>query len=174
MSSLQAAMGASQVSEISARLEIKRKIADKYSAAFKKIDDLTLPVPHTETGRNGYWAYTLVLKDDYSDDAKGFCNKLSKKGIGTRPLFFPVHKQPVYKDKKAYNENYILGRFTGSTGRKYWRQVDESVVGMAGNTNDNITSTVEVPTDHAEVLNFIHSSYTSFHEKRICSQHLWN
>ena len=64
--------------------------------------------------------------------------------------------------KKAFNENYLLGRFTGSTGRKYWRQVDESVVGgvtMAGN-NDTNTSTVEVPTDHAEVLNFIHSSYS--------------
>ena len=106
MSSLQAAMGASQVSEISARLEIKRQIADKYSAAFKKIDNLTLPVPHIETGRNGYWAYTLVLKDDYSDHAKDFCNKLSEKGVGTRPLFFPVHRQPVYKDKKAYNEKY--------------------------------------------------------------------
>ena len=106
MSSLQAALGASQVSEISARLELKRKIADTYSAAFKDIDKLTLPVPHIETGQNGYWAYTLVLKDDYSDDAKDFCDKLSEKGIGTRPLFFPVHKQPVYKDKKAYREEY--------------------------------------------------------------------
>jgi len=64
--------------------------------------------------------------------------------------------------KKAFNEGYILGRFTGSTGKKYWRQVDESVVGMAGNssTNTTNTTTVEVPTDHTEVLNFIHSSYS--------------
>ena len=62
--------------------------------------------------------------------------------------------------KKAFNEGYLLGRFTGSTGKQYWRQVDESVLGgvsVAGNTN---TTTVEVPTDHAEVLNFIHSSYS--------------
>ena len=59
--------------------------------------------------------------------------------------------------KKAFNEGYLLGRFTGSTGRKYWRQVDESVVSGAGNTN---TTPVDVPTDHAEILNFIHSSYT--------------
>jgi nitric oxide reductase NorQ protein len=61
--------------------------------------------------------------------------------------------------KKAFNEGYLLGRFTGSTGKKYWRQVDESVVSMAGNSSTT-TSTVEVPTDHAEVLNFIHSSYS--------------
>ena len=106
MSSLQAALGISQVSEISVRLEIKRKIADKYSAAFKDIDNVTLPIPYTEAGLNGYWAYTLVLKDDYSEDAKSFCNKLIKKGIGTRPLFFPVNKQPVYKNEKAYHEEY--------------------------------------------------------------------
>jgi len=62
--------------------------------------------------------------------------------------------------KKAFNENYILGRFTGSTGRKYWRRVDESVVsGLSGAGNTNTTS-VEVPSDHAEVLNFIHNSYS--------------
>ena len=63
--------------------------------------------------------------------------------------------------KKAFNEGYLLGRFTGSTGKKYWRQVDESVVSMAGNSSTTTnTTTVEVPTDHAEVLNFIHSSYS--------------
>ena len=64
--------------------------------------------------------------------------------------------------KKAFNEGYLLGRFTGSTGKQYWRKVEDSVldgVSVAGNTNST-TTTVEVPTDHAEVLNFIHSSYS--------------
>ena len=108
MSSLQAAMGASQVSEISARLEIKRNIADKYSAAFKDIDNLTLPVPHTEAGRNGYWAYTLVLKDDYSNHAKGFCNKLSEKGIGTRSLFFQFISNQFIKMKKRIVKSILF------------------------------------------------------------------
>jgi len=63
--------------------------------------------------------------------------------------------------KKAFNEGYILGRFTGSTGRKYWRKVDESVLnGTTSVSGAQGTSPVEVPTDHAEVLNFIHSSYS--------------
>ena len=62
--------------------------------------------------------------------------------------------------KKAFNEGYLLGRFTGSTGKTYWRRVENSVLdGMAGNSSSNNTP-VEVPTDHAEVLNFIHSSYS--------------
>ncbi len=61
--------------------------------------------------------------------------------------------------KRAFEGNYLLGRFTGSTGKTYWRKID-------GDTNMNTTpivtetTTVEVPTEHAEVLNFIHNSYS--------------
>ena len=61
--------------------------------------------------------------------------------------------------KRAFEGNYLLGRFTGTTGKTYWRKVD-------GDTNMNTTTvatetpSVEVPTEHAEVLNFIHSSYS--------------
>ena len=61
--------------------------------------------------------------------------------------------------KKAFEGNYLLGRFTGRTGKVFWRKVD-------GDTSVNSTpttthsSSVEVPTDHAEVLQFIHNSYS--------------
>ena len=58
--------------------------------------------------------------------------------------------------KKAFEGNYPLGRFTNKAGKHYWRQVDESMLVQSVPTH---TSTVEIPTDHAEVLNFIHSSY---------------
>ncbi len=61
--------------------------------------------------------------------------------------------------KKAFEGNYLLGRFTGRTGKVFWRKVE-------GDTNMNTTPTtlhstsVDVPTDHAEVLQFIHNSYS--------------
>ena len=61
--------------------------------------------------------------------------------------------------KKAFEGNYLLGQFTGKTGKTYWRKVD----GMdAVPTTPNIEeiSSIEIPTDHAEILNFIHSSYS--------------
>ena len=57
--------------------------------------------------------------------------------------------------KKAFNGNYLLGRFVGSTGKTYWRKVEGETPSV---TTDNVT--VEVPTDHAEILNFIHNSYS--------------
>jgi len=59
--------------------------------------------------------------------------------------------------KKAFEGDYLLGRFVGRTGKTFWRRVDNVDV-----TPSTPESTVEVPTDHdhAEVLNFIHSSYS--------------
>ena len=61
--------------------------------------------------------------------------------------------------KKAFEGNYLLGQFTGSTGKTYWRKVD----GLdATPTTPHIEeiSSIEIPNDHAEILNFIHSSYS--------------
>ena len=69
--------------------------------------------------------------------------------------------------KNAYNGNYLIGRFPSSNGNKgfAWRKITDKVAAALENNPsintsiDEVSSSVEVPTDHAEVLNFIHSSY---------------
>jgi MoxR-like ATPase len=58
--------------------------------------------------------------------------------------------------KKAFEGEYPLGRFTNKSGNHYWKQIDPSLIEVSNPT----PSTVEVPSDHTEVLNFIHSSYS--------------
>jgi len=60
--------------------------------------------------------------------------------------------------RKAFEGDYLLGRFTGRTGKTFWRKVDNVDV-TSTTTTDNMSS-VEVPSDHEEVLNFIHNSYS--------------
>jgi len=62
--------------------------------------------------------------------------------------------------RKAFENDYLLGRFTGTTGRYFWRKVDGETLptNMASVTSSN--TPVEIPTDHAEVLAFIHNSYS--------------
>jgi nitric oxide reductase NorQ protein len=65
--------------------------------------------------------------------------------------------------KKAFDGNYLLGRFTNKSGNFYWRQIDASEAGFGVSeptSNSTETTSVDVPADHAEVLNFIHSSYS--------------
>ena len=68
--------------------------------------------------------------------------------------------------KNAYNGNYLVGRFPSTNGNKgfAWRRVTDKVMSAMGevpstNSSPEISS-VEVPEEHAEVLNFIHSSYS--------------
>ena len=60
--------------------------------------------------------------------------------------------------KKAFEGDYLLGRFTNKAGKHYWRKVDGGTIDSMAAVN-NVVSSVEVPSDHADVLNFIHTSY---------------
>jgi len=61
--------------------------------------------------------------------------------------------------KNAYNKGCYLGRFTTKTGKYQWRSVPKESVEVLSATVDELTPMVDVPTDHNEVLDFIHSSY---------------
>ncbi len=70
--------------------------------------------------------------------------------------------------KKAFAGNYLLGRFTNKAGKHYWRKWDGEVA-----DNTPAVSSIEVPNQHAEVLNFIHSSYTLKPKSLVMSELKW-
>ena len=69
--------------------------------------------------------------------------------------------------KNAFNGDYLIGRFPSTNGNKgfAWRKITDKVMAelekSAGSftTTEDTSVSVDVPSDHAEVLNFIHSSY---------------
>ena len=60
--------------------------------------------------------------------------------------------------KKAYLSGMALERRTGKNGRTYWWKVSMSEFEAVSVPEFDVSS-VDVPTDHTEVLNFIHDSY---------------
>jgi len=61
--------------------------------------------------------------------------------------------------KKAYEKGMALEQRTGKSGRTYWWKVPMDVFESTGIPVVSEVS-IDVPTDHAEVLNFIHNSYS--------------
>ena len=49
---------------------------------------------------SNYWLTTILLKK--KTDTEAFCLELDKMGIEARPLWKPMHLQPVFKDAPAY------------------------------------------------------------------------
>ena len=61
--------------------------------------------------------------------------------------------------KRAFEGDCYLGRFTTSTGKFQWRLLNKDEVTTTTTTPDENSPVVEVPTEHAEVMAFIHGSY---------------
>jgi len=70
--------------------------------------------------------------------------------------------------QKAADGDYLLGRFTNKAGKFYWKKWDGEISSPA-----NTSSTVDVPTDHEEVLNFIHNSYSLKPKMLMMSELKW-
>ena len=63
--------------------------------------------------------------------------------------------------KNAHNGGYLLGRFPSPNSKSgfSWRKVSDALMSETATPSVD-PSSVDVPSDHAEVLNFIHSSYS--------------
>lgn len=97
MTNLQAALGVAQLERLDEFVAIKRRMGRRYAALFGGSAAVQLPVPGTEYADNVYWVFGLVLADDVPFDGREAMARLAKLGVGTRPFFWPIHEQPVFR-----------------------------------------------------------------------------
>jgi perosamine synthetase len=99
MSNLQAALGVAQTAQLPRFLNIKRTMGDRYTRNLRDVPGLQLPVARTAHAENAYWVYGVVLDDTLPFDAAAMMRALAARGIGTRPFFWPMHEQPVLRQR---------------------------------------------------------------------------
>jgi perosamine synthetase len=97
LTSLQAALGVAQLERLDRSVAIKRRMGARYTELLTGTRGIQLPVPSTPYADNVYWVYGLVLEDSVPFDAREAMARLAKLGIGTRPFFWPMHEQPVFR-----------------------------------------------------------------------------
>ncbi len=102
MTNLQAALGVAQLEQLDRFLTIKRKIGNLYNRLLSDTEGIQLPLAQTDYAENIYWVYGILLDDNIPFDALSAIGQLAKLGIGTRPFFYPMHLQPVFKKKKLF------------------------------------------------------------------------
>lgn len=94
---LQAALGLAQLERLEEHVRRKREIARRYTSLLAGIPDLQLPLARTDYAENIYWVYGLVLGHSYPFEAEEATRRLAERKIGTRPFFWPMHEQPVFR-----------------------------------------------------------------------------
>jgi perosamine synthetase len=117
MTNLQAALGLAQLERIDEFIERKRRMGHRYTKLFSGIPGIELPLARTEYAENIFWVYGIVLKDEVPFDAIEAMKRLKTKGVGTRPFFWPMHKQPVFQGSDLFvGESYPVSERLGLRG----------------------------------------------------------
>ncbi|MBF0133679.1 MAG: DegT/DnrJ/EryC1/StrS family aminotransferase [Magnetococcales bacterium] len=98
LTNLQAAVGLAQVERLEITVQKKREMGRRYTAGLRGLDAITLPLESTDYAENVYWVYGIVLGDETGMEAPAFMKRLRERGIDSRPFFWPMHEQPVFRE----------------------------------------------------------------------------
>ena len=116
MTNMQAALGLAQLENINKHIIKKREIGNEYVRILKNIDSIFVNIPKTDYAENIYWVNSVVIKNE-KIKATEVMKKLSSRGIGTRPFFFPMHLQPVFIKMGLFvGESYPVSENIASQG----------------------------------------------------------
>lgn len=106
MTNMQAALGLAQLERLDEFVERKRNMGAMYTELLKDVPGIQLPLGSTSFARNIYWVYGIMLDPTLGRDAEEIMHQLNKLGIGTRPFFYPMHKQPILKRMGYFGNDY--------------------------------------------------------------------
>ena len=98
LTNLAAAMGVAQLEQMPTFLQRKRKIADRYDRALGQLPGITIP-PSADWAEPSCWLYTILIDAErFGTDARGLIAQFESEAIQTRPLWQPLHRQPMFRD----------------------------------------------------------------------------
>ena len=104
---IQASLGLNQLKRIDKIVKKKHEIGNYYFKHFKDIKNVILQPNKLSYCKNIYWVFGIVIKKNNKNNIKEIIKKLTSNNIGTRPFFWPMHKQDAFK-KKGYFKNINL------------------------------------------------------------------
>jgi len=104
MSNLLAALGRGQLKVLDQRVNARRKVAKRYYNRISKIDGIKF-MPEAKYGRATRWLTTLTINSNVTGiNRTQIIQELEKNNIEARPVWKPMHMQPLYKKCE-----YIIG-----------------------------------------------------------------
>lgn len=116
MSNLLAALGRAQLTRLDEMIAGRKELRETYRALFAEVPGVTI-FGGTCDSQDNYWLTSIVVDPDVAGwKAKDLCDWLAANNIESRPLWKPMHLQPVFADADRI-ENGVSQRYfeTGVT-----------------------------------------------------------
>lgn len=104
MSNIVAGVGRGQLRVLDERIAKKKEMFETYKKAFEDIDDIEM-MPICNYGEPNYWLSCMTIRKDSKIKPLDVIVALEKENIESRPIWKPMHIQPVYKGCKFFNHN---------------------------------------------------------------------
>jgi dTDP-4-amino-4,6-dideoxygalactose transaminase len=131
MSNILAAIGRGQLHVLDKRVREKRKIFAKYKAALQDIDGIEF-MPEAPFGKSNRWLTVILISPEkFGTDREKVRLALEAENIEARPVWKPMHLQPVFDCQPNCQESGRLGSWDAKTGGKPKIRYRARVVGGA-------------------------------------------
>jgi len=103
MSNVCAAIGRGQMEVLDKHIALRRKNWERYQDAFKNFKGISL-LEEPEGYHSNRWLSTIVVDSAYTGGVtrEDIRLELEKDNVESRPLWKPMHMQPVFKDAPSY------------------------------------------------------------------------
>lgn len=103
MSNVLAGIGRAQLEVLEERVEARRSIFEKYKEELDQFDGLTF-MPELADTRSNHWLTALTVNDvEAGVSAKELIQGLIEENIEARPVWKPLHLQPIFDGLKYYS-----------------------------------------------------------------------
>lgn len=103
LSNVSAAIGCGQFEHLDELIKIKQNIFNKYCEEFKDIKEIEM-LKEDNDRVSTHWLSILKLKDSKVTPLN-IIEALEKENIESRPIWKPMHLQPIFKDYDFFNHN---------------------------------------------------------------------
>ena len=115
MPNLAAAVGLAQLERIDCHLNRRREVASWYRDNLGDLPGIRWQVQKDGRG-NVDWLFTITLNEPIRVTRDDVIDRLSKRGVETRPVFHPMHTLPPYQEMGREDGDFPVAEQVASSG----------------------------------------------------------
>jgi perosamine synthetase len=101
LTNIQAALGIAQLEQLDRFIGAKRETARAYTEALARLGGAE-PLGEAPWAFSTFWMFPVLLDPSRFGDVRPLIARANAEGIALRPLWYPLDRQPVFRDNQAY------------------------------------------------------------------------
>ena len=102
LSNVCAGIGRGQMEILDKHVNLRREMHDFYNSLFSSIEDVTVFSEINQDYFSNYWLSTILFNPKSNKNSEELRLEFEKENIESRPLWKPMHLQPIFKDAPFY------------------------------------------------------------------------